>query len=103
MCTVHLSLFIPAVLQQYYVSGCTGTVIGVEGFDSLSQIYFDNMFRPLLGHLQVIQFWRMLVCNVSHILILYCTVFLYCTAATGCQPNCSLQICIRIGTDVRHL
>jgi hypothetical protein len=56
----------------YYVrSGCTGTVIGVEGFDNLSQIYFDNMFRPLLCHLQVIQFWRLLVCDVSHILILY--------------------------------
>jgi hypothetical protein len=60
------------LLLEFYVrSGCTGTVIGVEGFDSLSQIYFDNMFRPLLGHLQVIQFWRLLVCNVSHILILY--------------------------------
>jgi hypothetical protein len=42
---------------KYYVrSVCTGTVIGVEGFDSLSQIYFDNMFRLLLGHLQVIKF-----------------------------------------------
>jgi hypothetical protein len=40
----------------YVRSDCTGTVIGVEGFDSLSQIYFDNMFRPLLGHLQIIQF-----------------------------------------------
>jgi hypothetical protein len=58
-------------ILHYVRSGCTGTVIGVEGFDSLSQIYFDNMFRPLLGHLQVIQFWRLLVCNVSHILILY--------------------------------
>jgi hypothetical protein len=56
---------------HYVRSGCTGTVIGVEGFDSLSQIYFDNMFQPLLGHLQVIQFWKLLVCNVSHILILY--------------------------------
>jgi hypothetical protein len=42
--------------ECYVRSGCTGTIIGVEGFDSLSQIYFD-MFRPLLGHLQVIQFF----------------------------------------------
>jgi hypothetical protein len=67
---------VPMVLRNmtanYYArSGCTGTFIGVEGLDSLSQIYFDNMFRPLLGHLQVIQFWRLLVCNVSQILILY--------------------------------
>ena len=52
------------ILDVYVRKGCTGTGVGVEGFVSLSQVYFDNMFRPMGSSSGHTFLGRLLVCNV---------------------------------------
>jgi hypothetical protein len=78
---------------------CTATATGISGhFSTTLRIFraFSSVVRHMPGYNSI----RRGTARTSHFLLLcmfysvYCLcVNVYCTAATGCQPNCSLQIC----------